>query len=92
MCFAFFGEPSRRIVCPIRATGIRPRDEPDAMILRAHVRAIAVTARGLFKVAAIAAPIAQIIVHTADKNVATTLHARVKIPRGGAAVWEEACG
>ena len=82
--FAFFGEPSCRIVCPIRATGIRLRDEPDAMIPRPHARVITVTARGLFKVAAIAAAIAQIAVQTADKNVATTPHARLKIPRGGA--------
>jgi hypothetical protein len=45
-----------------------------------------VTARGLFKVAAIAAPIAQIIVYSADKSVATIPRARLKIPRGGAAV------
>jgi hypothetical protein len=40
----------------------------------------------LFKVAAIAAPIAQIVVHTADENVATTPHARLKMPRDAAAV------
>ena len=56
------------------------------MIPRPHARVTAVTACGLFKMAAIAAPIAQIIVQTADKNVATTPHARLKIPRGGAAV------
>jgi hypothetical protein len=53
----------------------------DAMIPRLTQR---VTACGLFKVAAIAAPIAQIIVYTADKSVAITSHARLKIPRGAA--------
>jgi hypothetical protein len=39
----------------------------------------------LFKVAALAAPIAQIAVETFDKNVATTPHARLKTPRAAAA-------
>jgi len=56
------------------------------MISRPRARAIAVTQCGLFKVAAIAATIAEIGVHTADKNVATTPHARLKIQCGCAAV------
>jgi hypothetical protein len=56
------------MVCPIRATGIRLRDEPDAMIPRPHARVITVTACGLFKVALIAATIVKIGVDAADKT------------------------
>jgi hypothetical protein len=56
------------------------------MIPRPYVRVTTVTQCGLFISAEIAAPVAQTIVHSAASVVATTPHARLKIPRGGAAV------
>ena len=58
--------------------GIRLRERARRDDSSCYARVTAVTARGLFKVAAIAAPIMQIIVHTADRIVATTPHARLK--------------
>ena len=57
-----------------------------AIIPRPHARVTTVTQCGLFISAEIAAPDAQIIVHSAASVVATTPHARLKMPRGGAAV------
>ena len=50
------------------------------MTPRPYARVITVTACGVLHVAAIAAPIAQIIVHAADKNVATSPEGKVENP------------
>ena len=63
-----------------------------AIIPRPHARVTSVTQCGWFNSAESAAPVAQIIVQIADKSVATTPQARLKIPRGAAAVYEEVCG